>query len=309
MSRTRWIVLVAAIAIGGTLAGQPQLGGLVAAVVFLVFVIAVAVGADSGRTKSGRKARSINYLARYSDPSADVSLGGAVVASFAGWAIVDVTMPGAELSALAGSLLLPALLFLLQPELGAACLAIGGVVCTVITLFRDDVCRPQASHVSFGMIAAVLGVFGAVNLAAIGATALFSSLPKFLPTRLPSGDRILLLFALLDLALFVARPNGLEVWQDAPGWAMPAALGLVGVIAVFGSYAARFVLGLLALAIVLAQGTLAMVEHGLMSGTPTECGDPLKALLWAGAAFVLITIGVTIRSPMSTRGLVSKLRV
>lgn len=275
-----------------SLFGQTEAAGLVGLFGLLVAVLLLAV--SSNRPKSSRKARSMNFLVRYGDPGSPASLAGVVLAALASASAIAAFDDAAPFGALVTLYVPVFLLYLMVPFAGEA-IGVLGLAATLWTLRRGDECGVGASDRTLAMLLAVLVVVAAAN--AIVRLGLFG-LPQRLSRRRAGHARILLLFGVLDTALFVIRPNGLEIWEGAPAWATPVALGLLFFIATFGSFAPELVLGLVAIAAALGQVFLAAVEADLVRATGMPCGDPALELLWAAGFVAVASAALAIRKPL-----------
>jgi len=291
---------LAATAVGAVIAlslfGQSQAAGLVGLFGLLVAVLLLAV--SSNRPKSSRKARSMNYLVRYGAPGSPGSLAGVVLAGLAGASAIKAFDDQAPLGTLATLYVPVFLLYLLAPFAGELIGALG-IATTLWTLRRGDECGVGASDRALIMLLGVLVVVAAAS--AVVRLGLFG-LPQRLSRSRAGHARLLLLFGVLDTALFVTRPNGLEIWDGAPAWAAPVALALLAVIAMFGSFAPELVLGLVAIAAAVGQVFLAGVEAELVRSSEAPCGDPVLELVWAAGFVAVASVALSIRKPSSTFG-------
>lgn len=291
---------LAATAVGAVIAlsvfGQNEVAGLVGLFGLLVAVLLLAV--SSNRPRSSRKARSVNFLVRYGAPGSPGSLAGVVLAALAGATAVTALGDGAQFGTLA-TLYVPVFLLYVLVPFGGEAIGAFGIAMTLWTFQPGNECGVGASDSALVVLFAVLAVVAAAS--AIVRFGLFG-LPQRLARRRTGHARVLLLFGLLDTALFVIRPNGLEIWDGAPAWAAPVALGLILVIAISGNFAPELVLGLVAVGASIGQVFLAGVEADLVRSGGTPCGDPVQELVWAAGFVVVASAALSIRRASNGSG-------
>jgi hypothetical protein len=211
----------------------------------------------------------------------------AAVAASTGISLIDDSMPFGTLA----TLYVPVfVLYLLAPALGDG-FGVLGIGFTLWTL-RPSECGPGVSGRTMLVVLGVLALVALVNV--VTRVGRFP-IPRLLPKRRAGPASALLLFGILDIAIFIASPNGLEIWADAPAWATPAVMGLLIFIAFVGSYAPEFVLGLVAIGAVVGHVFLTGIELDLVQGASTACGNPTRELLWAAGFAAVATIALALR--------------
>jgi hypothetical protein len=234
---------------------------------------------------SPHSARSLGYFARYVIPTDGVP--EIVIGAFAGLAVADAVLPNPTTGqVVAGYALVLCLYLLPSDDLTERVVGGCGIVATFWILYRDDGCTSPLSEGDkvwlVGLLVLVAGVHLATRLGLV-------PFARHLPGWMPPGKVVLVVFGVLETALFVVRPNGLEIWDGAPPGARPLALALIAVIALLGSYAPLPVVALLAVGVTLGQLVLIAVELQLLAAQPVPdpCRSPLSDMAWM-AGFVAV---------------------
>lgn len=295
---TRWKMLTMvsiAIVMVTSIAGQPQLGGLLAACGLLLAILFFLVeGSRPGvRTNRPRRARRPSQLGRSRPPDTPRSLAGITVAVAAAWEVIEhfgVPAPGT----LATMLFVFAVLYAVGARVMAPWVGIAGTVASVLALVSADECGVTPSRQAYVVIgvAAVVAMI-TFGVARLGALPLGSPLPR----RRDAGTWALVLFGAVEVAVFALMPNGIEIWDGAPVLAEGGAVLLFAGIALFAAFGVELILGLLAVAVVFGETVLALAEEGVGPDSAVSCGRPLTGLLWMVACIVLTAGGVRLVSP------------
>lgn len=279
-----------------SLVGQAGLAGLLAMAGLLVGVLFLAVGGsrpDSGSEgRRPRRARSLNFLARYRPVDELEGLPGVVIAALAAWSAVEVFDQASALSVLTAGLIVPVVCYLIWPGVAAAVIGVLGAIAATASVFTRVGCGEPVSEQG-RTIYALLVVMSVIIFFVVRSRLL--PLPRPMGRSISLGGAALIVFGVLETAAFVVNPNGLDVFFDAPGWATPVALVLIVVIATYASYAPTFVLALLALATALAQLGLAAGEAGALGSSTAACGDPWLGLVYAAAFGAIAVIGISFK--------------
>jgi hypothetical protein len=263
MTWKKLLIIVVGVVIAGSLLGQSQLAGSVAALVLVVGVLLVVLSGLGGSKKD-----SLAGFARKATPPAD-SLFSIVLAGLAAAKITAA--PGFPLGVSLVFTVAMALGMGFLPSAAGIVLGTGGGAAAVILAATREDCRMGASTLAVAaavMVAALLGIVLVVS-GVIGV-----SVPRTYRPKL--GDWALLGFGLVSLTLFVASPVGLEVWVDPPPWALAAAFGLILVIGIYSAVQPRLVKALTATAMMLATFILAAYEQIYFGGNVAPCANPVR---------------------------------
>lgn len=275
---------------GGNAALVVLFGGLVA--VLLLAVRGTRPSSSGSRGRRPRRARRINFLARYQPVDELEELSVIVIAALAAWSVFELIDEASVPLLLTVGVLAPAIGFVVARNAVATVLGLLGAAAATATVFTRVGCGEPVSDQGRAVYTVIVVTSVAVFILVRSG---LLPLPRPLGRSISLGVAALVVFGLLETTSFVVRPNGIDLWVDAPGWAKALALVLVVVIAFFAAYAPKFVVDLLALAVVVGQLALAAVEAGALHGTEGVCGDPVVGLIYAGAFTLVALVGISLK--------------
>ena len=272
MTVLRVAVALVGIVVVGSLVGFGQLTGLVVLLVGLVGVLFVALGGSTpGRKGSSRRARGLPQLGRYSDP--DVGIFRAIIVASAAWVVASVVLTGDASGSRTVFLGFLGVLAALV-SVGGGLIALGGTIAAIASAAGLGHCPNKLPT------AAVIALIGVAVIACLGfglARSGWLPLGRVLDRRRGRGAVAIMMFGCVDVGLFVAAPNGLDVWPEAPTFSMLLVGGLVLFLATVAAFAPALILGLLSIGVVIGQVAL-MVEDLPSGSAPDSCPSASTAL-------------------------------
>ena len=289
MTWSRLLVLIFVMAIGGSLLGSSQLAGSLVLIVGLVGLMAVVItGGRSRRGGSGRGTRTLSGLGLIKAPPAD-SLPTLLLAGLAGAAAAEgfgVPFPSAVIAAVVCGVLVGCF-----PKVAGPALAVAGTLGALYGTYGSSSCRAAAASSSSTAVLLLVLVAGIVIFLVVRLSP-FGLIRPLRRKRNP-GKLALLCFGLVDLALFIAFPLGLTIWDGAPWWA--GWVAAICLLVIFGAagYAPELVLALVSLAVLGATVALAAYETGALAGEATPCSNAVPALVLT--AILLVVAGMATR--------------
>lgn len=262
--------------------GQAVAGIALLAMLVSVMLFAIQGGRTPARGRPPRTGRTTRLLGRNLGTKRDVILtaavGGFAVAAIAG--LVELTPETALIVAgVAGALFGGGPIRSVVSDPVALVVGLGGCAAAMAELFGVGACD---GGIDTPALAASVATLALLAFAVLATT---TGLIRFvMPStkRAPIGERVLGLAGLLELAAFVGRPFGVSIWGDAPVWSRWAVAASLAVIGLGVGFAARLVVDLIAVALVVAN--VWVVTSGVAVSAP--CG-PSTSTLGIVAIFVV----------------------
>jgi hypothetical protein len=290
----RVVTVTVAAVIVLSLFGLNQLAGLGALFAGLVAILLLMVrAARAGSPGHPRLAHHLSWFGRYRTENDAETLAGIVVAAVALWTVLDLFELTGTASVVIIAWIAVAFVYVVAANVAATAVGVCGSIATVAELFVRSACRDTTSARGVLVFVAVVAtsaiVFAVVRL---------GSLPVApLARRITGGAWALITFGLLDIASFVVKPDGLDIWTGAPGWAPAAVLALVIVVALFAGLAPAFVLRLTGVAVTIATLFLAAAATNVLPDSRDTCGRPVFDVFFALAFAVLVSFGISLFRP------------